>query len=330
MYLQRMFLVVTEACDCRCLCCGYWRRPAPRRLEMDFFHRAVLPFVGGLGLKVTCITGGEPTLHPELVGIAAALKEAGSLVTLTTNTGHLGVHFPALRPLVDFYLVSLDGPDRESYRAARGSDRFAETCDWLRRIRSESPAQAAVSFVLQRANFGRLREMYELCRALEVDRLFIRVPDLKPHTFGRTLHESPGRRDYLAVTEAEVDELGRTVDELLLLDADRGLIGQSRRNLHRKVAWYRCIARGEPYREEDACCDVPLTSFVVEPGRVVRPCFYLPESMTLNGEAPRPETLAAQAPFTAVYRQILYDREYRLRWCNSCQQFDGHKHEVCP
>ena len=321
-YFNRLFLLATEACDSRCVLCDYWLIKRPRLIDPELVETRVVPFIKDNGLSVVCISGGEPTLHPELPRIVRAVRAAGATATLATSTTRLGDHFEELRDLVTHYMVSLDGPDRESYHRSRGIDRFDDVLAWVRRIRAETKAETAISFVLQSSNISLVRPMYELCLAIGVQRFFLRVPDLKPGAFGRTRSVRSRTLKQATVVPEQVEGLRRDLAWLVDEDVHHGLLGQTPETLRRKVRFFDCIASGVPYQEDDLLCDVPLTSLVLQADGRVRPCFYLPQVQDFDQDP------ANGNAFVEVYTKMLHDEDFRRSWCNACQQFDGHKHAI--
>jgi MoaA/NifB/PqqE/SkfB family radical SAM enzyme len=322
MYFRRLFLLVTEQCDSRCTLCDYWLIKRPKVIDPELVERRVAPFIRKNGLSVVCVSGGEPTLHPELPRIVRAVREAGASATLTTSTSQLEEHFDGLRSLVTHYLISLDGPDRDTYLQSRGVDLFDHVLAQVDRVRTETSAEVAISCVLQAGNIEKLRPLVALCLKIGVHRLFLRVPDLKPGAFGRAGDPRPRTRQQALVSPEQVEQL-RADMAWLTQNADaQHLLGQSPRDLARKVKYFDCIAQGQPYEEEDQLCDVPLTSLVIQSDGAARPCFYLPQTQALN------EDPAEGPAFREVYERLLNDTGFRRAWCNACQQFDGHKRSI--
>jgi sulfatase maturation enzyme AslB (radical SAM superfamily) len=93
-----------------------------------------------LGVREFYLTGGEPFLHPELIGILGDTLEAGPCTVLTNGTLLTRDRVAALRRLSDgarFSLevrVSLDGLTAEDHDRFRGGGAFARTLDGLRRL----------------------------------------------------------------------------------------------------------------------------------------------------------------------------------------------------
>ncbi|MBX4952755.1 radical SAM protein [Rhizobium binae] len=319
MYFNQVFLVATESCDSQCTACDYWLNKKPRFVAPAFIEDDLSPFLNANKIPVVCISGGEPTLHPELGRIVRSIRSAGPSLTLTTSTTGLHNWFDEIRGGISNYLISLDGADRETYAASRGIDYFDAVVAWINRIVSETDSEVAVSCVLQASNVGNVEQIYDLCMKLGVHRLYFRVPDLKTTAFGRRGAVRRKTLEQVAVSESDVTNLRFQVARLLERDASNRILGQSHDALNRKVKFFECVAHSAPYREEDLMCTVPLLSLVIEPSGNCKPCFFLPH------EQPFDQAPASGRAFTEVYERMLNDADFRLSWCNACQQFDGHK-----
>lgn len=302
--------------------CDYWLIKKPKFIESNFVGSKIAPFISDNRISVVCISGGEPTLHPELGRIVRTVRESGASVTLTTSTTNLEDHFEAIRGLVTHYMISIDGADRNTYIQSRGVDRFDHALDWARKLRTDTSAEVAVSCVLQACNISSVRLIYQLCLANRVQRLFFRVPDLKPNSFGRVGSVRTKALERVAISQAQVDEFRADLLWLQKADALHGLLGQNAKALERKAKYFEAAVLGQAYSEDDQICDVPLTSLVIQADGTCRPCFYLPQSQPFS-----PTPLSGPA-FVEVHKRMLEDESFRRQWCNACQQFDGHKHRA--
>ena len=85
-------LPITNACNLRCPICFGYNRPDPYFMPPDEFARRLDFLVDAAGaVDLINITGGEPTLHPELLDILRLAKRPGiGRVTLNTNGIVLG------------------------------------------------------------------------------------------------------------------------------------------------------------------------------------------------------------------------------------------------
>jgi uncharacterized radical SAM superfamily Fe-S cluster-containing enzyme len=124
------FLEITRECNCTCPVCYADARPgAGGHLPLAEVE-AVARALRDQGLKAISLTGGEPTLHPELPSIIANLRRIGLDVTLISNGLRLG-RDPALarrlrRSGLTYLYLQLDTLSPRVCETIRG-DREVET-----------------------------------------------------------------------------------------------------------------------------------------------------------------------------------------------------------
>lgn len=174
-------LSILESCNLRCTYC----RPAGEagvaalapRMETKEIVRLAALFVS-LGVRKVRLTGGEPTLHPDLVPVVRALAGLAPqppLVALTTN----GVLLPRLaRPLAEAGLaqvnVSLDATTRETFRALTGRDRLDAVRAGIDAALASGIARVKINAViLGGLNENEILPLALLARDLPVDVRFI-------------------------------------------------------------------------------------------------------------------------------------------------------------
>jgi len=122
------------------------------------------------GVKsITWTGGGEPTLHPlfdQATKWAIPLKQG-----LYTHGGHIDkARAASLKLRLTFAYVSLDALDAESYKAAKGVDRFDAACEGVRRlVTAKGKATVGVGFLLTEKNWHQAREMAALAAELGAD-----------------------------------------------------------------------------------------------------------------------------------------------------------------
>lgn len=72
---------ITTACNCRCDMCGQWKQ----KHEFAKDYEKLIDFMKENKVIMLSLTGGEPTLHPELTKIIKYAKLKGFYVHLLTN-----------------------------------------------------------------------------------------------------------------------------------------------------------------------------------------------------------------------------------------------------
>jgi uncharacterized radical SAM superfamily Fe-S cluster-containing enzyme len=120
-------LPITNACNLRCPICFGYNRSAPYFMPPEEFAKRLdflLEATGGVDL--INITGGEPTLHPQLLDILRLAKRPGiGRITLNTNGLGLGRRpelAAALAELGIYVVLSLDTLHRERSTVLHGAD----------------------------------------------------------------------------------------------------------------------------------------------------------------------------------------------------------------
>lgn len=119
-------------------------------------------------LSITWTGGGEPTLHPDFDLIAAACPlEQG----IYTHGGHIDAERAELiKDRFTWAYVSLDCPDRASYKAYKGVDGFERATAGIRHlVASKGQATIGVGFLISRENWRTIPKMIELGKELHPD-----------------------------------------------------------------------------------------------------------------------------------------------------------------
>jgi pyruvate-formate lyase-activating enzyme len=123
------FLEITHDCDCACSVCYADARPGGGDyLTVDDVTR-VARELKAQGLQSVSLTGGEPTLHPQLLEIVAAVRGAGLDATLISNGLRLGRDATLARRLrqsgLTYLYLALDTLRPEVCRRLRGDELVA-------------------------------------------------------------------------------------------------------------------------------------------------------------------------------------------------------------
>ena len=114
-------IILTSACNSRCVSCDYWKIPSEYLDVKDAFK--FFDYISEYGNESIVITGGEPTLHPSFSEIVkVAKKKYGFIVILSTNGSTINNVFDDVKDYIDSYCISFDGKDEIEYKNIRGMD----------------------------------------------------------------------------------------------------------------------------------------------------------------------------------------------------------------
>ena len=82
-YKRTAVFAITSQCNCKCYMCDMHRRE-PQRISLEDAKK-VLDFLAQNKFLIAYFTGGEPTLHPNVVEIVEYANRLGLVATMTTN-----------------------------------------------------------------------------------------------------------------------------------------------------------------------------------------------------------------------------------------------------
>lgn len=321
--LDRLFLVVTNDCNARCLLCQYWKSKPKGFLSLPVLEEKVVPLINKYNVGLTLITGGEPTLHPQLGRIVRALEKTGTRITLITNGTCLDAVFDEIKDHTDAYMFSLDASNEELYREIRGLVHFNEIIAWPKRILDHRPyAQVAFNCLLQKKNVRDLVSLYRLVKDLPVEGIFFNVPELKPYCFGRQEEVPVESQENARLDDNEIAVLEENLDQIIELDNGRGMLLQRRAFFDNCVNYFRALNHQQKKEINDPreVCQVPFTSIVFDESARISPCFYLPYSFSIGQ--------SREDPVNSDYlkntrKKFFRDVDLRKKYCSFCLQFQG-------
>lgn len=168
---RKLLLQITERCDLHCSHCFVSANRHGEDMALDAIRSAVPTMIRSRVSNVT-VTGGEPLLHPELVGILELLDDAGLAVTICTN----GVSLDDLmvRELQRFERlsvnVSLDGLSAGGHGRFRGNRQsFDRTVEAARRLAAAGLLKGILSTPNQLATASEYEDLYDFGRGLGVE-----------------------------------------------------------------------------------------------------------------------------------------------------------------
>lgn len=175
MYLR---VSLTDRCNLRCTyCLDEDVHFAPERLASSELQRLIAAVTAAAGVHKIRLTGGEPTLNPDLPAFVRAARWLVPTVGLTTNGVLLEPLLPELREAGLTKLnISLDAADAEGFARFTRRDRFAAVLSAMRAARrlgfaplkinavatTETDAPALVRFALAEGVHLRFIELMDI------------------------------------------------------------------------------------------------------------------------------------------------------------------------
>ncbi|MEM3387204.1 MAG: radical SAM protein [Nitrososphaerales archaeon] len=118
-YRRTAVFAVTPRCNCRCVMCGMWEKPKQHISLSD--AKQVIDFLVKNRFLILYLTGGEPTLHPDIAEIVGYASSKGLITTMTSNGTAPPKTMERLRQSgLQSISISLDHYDPQRCEAIRG------------------------------------------------------------------------------------------------------------------------------------------------------------------------------------------------------------------
>jgi MoaA/NifB/PqqE/SkfB family radical SAM enzyme len=313
--LPILALHVHTACNCRCVMCDIWRANAQsREIGVAELARHV-DAIRRLHVQRVMLTGGEPLLHRNLWALCELLRAESIRITLVTTGLLISQHAHDVATRIDDLVVSIDGPPEvhDAIRRVRGG--FGRVEHGLRLLCNHARRPRIVArSVVQRANHARLADTIDAVRATGADQLSFLPADLSSTAFNRPEPWSADRQAEIALSRDQVMALAAAIGEV---DArcgealEDGFIAGGLGSLWRIYDYYGAVAGLGRFPR--VTCNAPWTSAVMEPGGVLRPCFFHPPYAV---PADKPLDEGINAASAVAFRQRL--NVHRDTICQRC------------
>ena len=171
----KLRLLLTSDCTARCgYCHNEGQAKDTTRLSLaDITHVLDTLAAGNRQVSEIILSGGEPTLHPQLAEIARRSKATGALVSINTHGAHPGLLERAL-PWIDELKLHIDSfnPQRQKQSMGLSIDKVLQS---IERSRQYSGLRTVVNHPLQ--SLEEAREVIATTRQLGVECKFIELLD---------------------------------------------------------------------------------------------------------------------------------------------------------
>lgn len=180
-HLAKVYIEPTNSCNLRCRTCirNTWGEPEGY-LDSQILYRLLK---GLEGARPRFFFGGfgEPLMHPEIVPMIRACKDAGAAVELITNGTLLSTKCSVelMEAGLDGLWVSLDGATPHTYTITRVKDAFRTVVgnllklNELRHTQNHRETEVGVVFVATKKNIDQLPAVAELSMSVGATRFLV-------------------------------------------------------------------------------------------------------------------------------------------------------------
>jgi MoaA/NifB/PqqE/SkfB family radical SAM enzyme len=276
--LPILALSVHSACNCRCVMCDIWKANSEKReISSDDLSRHV-EAIRALHVQRVMLTGGEPLLHRNLWSLCSELQALRIRVTLVTTGLLIEQHAADVASYVDTVVISLDGPREVHDRIRRVKGGFDRIAKGVMALRAQVPAPRLIArSVVQRDNAAALDATITAAHRMGFDEISFLAADVSSSAFNRSEPWSAGRVAEVAVADNTLAELEQSICRAVTVAphlVEGGFVSGGRGSLDRIVQYYRALGGGAAFPSVQ--CNAPWVSAVLEPGDVLRPCFFQP------------------------------------------------------
>ena len=262
-------------CNCRCVMCDIWRIRQVREILPDDL-RPHLESFRALAVREVVFSGGEAQLNRSLRELAVMLRAEGIRLTLLTAGLLLQSRATEVAETIDELIVSLDGPPNVHDRirnVPRAFERLAAGVAAVRALRPDIRISARST--IQKLNYLQMGSTVEAAKRLGLNSVSFLAVDAASTAFNREQPWEQSRRSEVMLSESEVDEFDRELEEFIYdrrIDIASGYIAENPAKLRRIAHHFRAalgLAAASAPR-----CNAPWVSAVVEANGAVRPCFF--------------------------------------------------------
>jgi MoaA/NifB/PqqE/SkfB family radical SAM enzyme len=180
--LSRLYIEPTTRCNLNCATCirNTWAEPLGD-MELSVFDRLMTQLKRFPHIESVMFGGfGEPTVHPDILNMIAAVKGLGLRVEMVTNGTRLDDTMLAglAKSGLDTLWVSFDGTSEACFEGIReGADygRVVSSLKRLRELNANGPRgiEVGISFVVMKRNIEDLRRIDRLIEAVGASRVSV-------------------------------------------------------------------------------------------------------------------------------------------------------------
>lgn len=268
-----IFIILTNACNSKCVSCNYWKSPAtPRHLNSDKLFRFLTALSTEFKINSVFLTGGEPLLHPEVISIASHVKRTHNpYLNLSTNGILLEKHLDKINGLIDSYCISYDAHNSALYKEIRGVSGFNR----INRIPELTKKPTVANCLISKLNCEYIPSIYYSAKEFGFSGINFLVPDLSGAGFGRASKEDCEEAS-LFPELAQIETLKNAFIEIISLERTT----KRRYFLNKPTHLLKFLEYFSGKVENDSrTCEVHNRTLVITESGQIKPCFYLPGAL---------------------------------------------------
>jgi radical SAM protein with 4Fe4S-binding SPASM domain len=170
-----VFWKITSNCNLRCKHCFYYSNQLEFDSSEDFTSNDLYAiadfFINELNIINFTITGGEPLLQSEVLGLLKYLKERNVTIQLQTNgtllTEEIAKTLSYIFDENDSVQVSIDGITEDTNDKIRGLGSYKKAIAGIKMLTASS-VNTIISYTITAENILETPNLYELCKNLNV------------------------------------------------------------------------------------------------------------------------------------------------------------------
>lgn len=154
-------LHLTTACNMKCSFCGAWEYGKEQAYITEKDAEYALDAGRKCGYRITTLTGGEPTIHPDFCSIVEYAHQKGYWTVVTTNGLHMTEDMvKTFKNCHTLVRVSLHTLDEEKHKKLTGTDSLSEVLQNMRTL-SENGVRTAVGCTVTPDNQNEMEGLAE-------------------------------------------------------------------------------------------------------------------------------------------------------------------------
>lgn len=176
--LQQLWLNITNRCNLKCPQC-FAETKGKKFNDLAYVDISrILDECTTINLQEIILSGGEPSLHSQLVDIVKLIKEREIKVKLLTNGSIVSLEMQEISEilrLIDDIQVSIDGISIQTHDAIRGEGSFSRVIKCLEAVKDIN-VRKGIAFTPMPENYKEMELLYDFAISYELDYIHINRP----------------------------------------------------------------------------------------------------------------------------------------------------------